>query len=740
MDLSFTTVNSRYTFGRFDRVTVDGMAFRLHMETEVGVVMTQDDDTGCSRQFSHQEISRQGSLSRIRVERNYFHPEAARKRQLAHGVSLSTLSGRPLRRFVRKDAYCQAAIDMHREKLMQFTDASIGASLDMLVGRAVQLASTHIPAGAMNVLPSENMGSRPSPRTLRRWLTERNELSLIGHLDNMDRRGWRGTRLDSEAAAIMHEEVQRYLSRDKPTIQQIYERVALAIHARNEQYTDEKDHLGVPSRETVRRSIRALDPFRVEIAREGEAAARKKFRPVLNGINVTRPLERVEIDEWTVDVSTLLESTNIYGMLSDDEKRQLGLYIKGDEKDPRYKDKAKRRDRWTLTAAICCATRCIVGMVLSRSANSEAAVQLLQMITTNKGAWEDAVGALTPWDMHGTPELIVFDGGSAFKSMRFRMAAEDLGVMWEMAMNGVPENRGTIERVFGNFRSDFAPRLSGHTFSSIMEKGDADPEKRAALTLDDFTFALLRWVIDIYHNTPHHGLGGETPVKAWRRLSKLHGVTPPPDAEMMRLCFGQQREYRLDKTGITILGVRYQSEATQEHFRRENPEKVSVRWHPKDIGVISVKRGKTWYEVPALDPALQCVAAQTWLTAVRHVRDAHPKSNRLDNVAVRDAIAAIKARNESAMAAAGLNLEDWSEKRCAKEEKTLLAGIDFVERKELRQAKDGLGMEIPASSELTVAVEKTSAPVTPGKPAKRATKGREVTCTLPNFSMTIEED
>jgi len=455
---------------------------------------------------------------------------------------------------------------------------------------------------------------------------------------------------------------------------------------------------------------------------------------------VTRPLERVEIDEWTVDVSTLLESKNIYGMLSDDEKRQLGLYIKGDDKDPRYKVKAKAKDRWTLTAAICCATRCIVGMVLSRSANSEAAVQLLQMITTNKGAWADAVGALTPWDMHGTPELIVFDGGSAFKSMRFRMAAEDLGVMWEMAMNGVPENRGTIERAFGSFRSDFAPRLSGHTFSSIMEKGDADPEKRAALTLDDFTFALLRWVIDIYHNTPHHGLGGETPVKAWRRLSKLHGVTPPPDAEMMRLCFGQEREYRLDKTGITILGVRYQSEAAQQHFRHEEPEKVSVRWHPKDIGAISVKRGKTWYEVPALDPSLQGVAAQTWLTAVRHVRDANPKSNRLDNVAVRDAITAIKARNEAAMAAAGLNLEDWSEKRCAKEEKKLLAGIEFVERKELRQAKDGLGMEIPASSELTVAAEKPSTPEAPAKPAKRAAKGRGVTPTSTKSNMTIEED
>ncbi|NBZ89513.1 DNA-binding domain-containing protein [Stagnihabitans tardus] len=413
MDLSFSNENTRYAFGRFDRVTVDGMAFRLHMEMEVGVVMTQDDDTGFSKQFSHQDLSRLGSLGRIRVERNYFNPAAARKRQLAHGVSLSALSERPLRRFVCKDAYCQAAIDMHREKLMNFTDASIKASTDMLVGRAAQLASKHAPSGAMHILPSENMGEAPSPRTLRRWLAERNDLNLVGHLDNMDRRGWRGTRLDPEVACIMHREVQGYLSRDKPTIQHIYENVQLAIRERNEQHPEE-DQLSVPSRETVRRAIRALDPFRVEVARNGEAAARKRFRPVLNGLGVTRPLERVEIDEWTVDASTLLESTNIYGMLTDDEKRQLGLYIKGDEKDPNYKAKVKRRDRWTLTAAICCATRCIVGMVLSRSANSEAAVQLLQMITTNKGAWADAVGALTPWDMHGTPELIVFDGGSAF--------------------------------------------------------------------------------------------------------------------------------------------------------------------------------------------------------------------------------------------------------------------------------------------------------------------------------------
>ncbi|MCW3784328.1 Mu transposase C-terminal domain-containing protein [Defluviimonas salinarum] len=734
MDLSFSFENARYAFGKADRVTVEGIPYRVHVETEVGVVFTRDDTTALSAQFSHADLARLGSLGRIRVERDYFDREAARKRQLKSHVSTSALIGRPMRRLTKKDAYCQAALELHHEKLMGLTDTSIAANTQLLVGRVMALASDRMPAGKMKVLKSENLGKPPSPRTLRRWLAERDEFGLVGHLDAMAQRGNRRAQYSPEAVALMRSKVRGYLSRDRPTIKQIHEDVQIAFIERNEERAKKGlTPFNIPSRETVRRLVRDLDPYQVELARNGEAAARKKFRPVLNGISVTRPLERVEIDEWTVDVATLLESTEIYGMLTDDEKRSIGLYIDGDEKTaPKDKPKVKRKDRWTLTAAICCATRCIVGLVLSRKPNAEAAVQVLQMITTNKGAWADAVGALTPWDMHGTPELIVFDGGPAFKSLRFRTAAEDLGIMWEMAMNGVPENRGTIERVLRTFSTDFAPRLSGHTFSSIMEKGDADPEKRAALTLDDFTFALLRWVVDIYHNTPHRGLGGETPVKAWRRLSKHHGVTPPPDSEMMRLCFGQQREYRLDKTGISILGVRYQSDALQAVMRRKAPKKVDVRWHPKDIGAISVRLDKDWYEVSSLDATLGGVSAQTWLTGVRQVRDSSPKSNRLDNIAVREAIKAIAARNQAAMGKAKLNLEDWSDERFEREERELLAGIEFYERKAPTKAAGQLGHDIPTVEDLT------GEPMAGGVGAKATSTSKAKATRKP--TITIEED
>lgn len=704
MDLSFSTANARYAFGDTDRVLIDNLPLSVSLETEVGYVLRRDDATGLCQQFSHEELARFGQEGRIRVERDYFDPLAASKRLACSETSISALTGRPVRRLTKRDLYCQVALEMHAERLMNFTDASIKANKAALIERVSDRAPEDAPEPDRNgkILKSENFSKPPAPRTLRRWLAALNKFGLMGHLDKMADRGNRRSGLTAAESSLMMAIARKYMSRDQPTIKELFEEMRLEFEAKNKELEEAGQRaMKIPSRETFRRAVRSLDPFQVELKRKGIDAARKKFRPVSTGLKVTRPIERVEIDEWTVDAQTLLESTEIYGLFTEEEKKDMGIHFDEYEDPKTGKIKRPKAARWTLTAAICCATRCIVGMVLSRAPNSEAAVQLLQMIVTNKGAWSDAVGSHTPWDMHGTPELIVFDGGSAFKSLRFRMAAEDLGIAWEMAMNGVPENRGTIERFFGTCSSDLASRLCGHTFRGIVQKGDADPEKRAALTLDDLTFALIRWVVEIYHNTPHGGLDDETPVQAWRRLNKEYGVTPPPDSEMMRLCFGHEREYRLDKTGITVLGVRYQSEVIQHHLRRSDVKPVKVRWHPKDIGAISVKIGEGWYSVPATDTSLKGVAAQTWLTAVRHVRSGAPKSNRLNNVAVREAILAIKDRNEKAMARAGLNLEDWSEDRFLREEKNLLAGVQFYEPAAPTKSKGALGQELPPEDDVS---------------------------------------
>ncbi|MCU9848969.1 hypothetical protein OEZ60_13245 [Defluviimonas sp. WL0024] len=166
MDLSFSFENARYAFGKADRVTVEGIPYRVHVETEVGVVFTRDDTTALSAQFSHADLARLGSLGRIRVERDYFDREAARKRQLKSHVSTSALIGRPMRRLTKKDAYCQAALELHHEKLMGFTDTSIAANTQLLVGRVFLRGAL-----SKNVTREGRPGARKAFGMLYSWLS-----------------------------------------------------------------------------------------------------------------------------------------------------------------------------------------------------------------------------------------------------------------------------------------------------------------------------------------------------------------------------------------------------------------------------------------------------------------------------------------------------------------------------------------------------------------------------------------
>lgn len=73
--------------------------------------------------------------------------------------------------------------------------------------------------------------------------------------------------------------------------------------------------------------------------------------------------------------------------------------------------------------------------------------------------------------------------------------------------------RGMIERLFRTAIMSLFSHLSGRVFSNVFERGDHPSEERACLTTEQLGYAIVRWVVDIYHNTPHEGLGGLTPLQ-----------------------------------------------------------------------------------------------------------------------------------------------------------------------------------------------------------------------------------
>lgn len=82
--------------------------------------------------------------------------------------------------------------------------------------------------------------------------------------------------------------------------------------------------------------------------------------------------------------------------------------------------------------------------------------------------------------------------------------------------------------MFGTFATKLIPRLSGRTFSNTVERGDYDSVARAALNPEEFCSVLVRYIVDVYHRSPHSGLDGETPLDCWNRLVEKFGVQPPP--------------------------------------------------------------------------------------------------------------------------------------------------------------------------------------------------------------------
>ncbi|WP_411353091.1 Mu transposase C-terminal domain-containing protein (plasmid) [Leisingera aquaemixtae] len=684
MELSFDFNNTRVAIGVFDRVTINEVSYKHLSANEVGVTLQMADGTGRAIQFSHQEMSRLASVGRIRVEPNYYHPDKAVRQLQPSTALLSALPPKLHARVAKRSAYVEAFFEMEREGKINRTDAAIEANMELLSGKAMKFAGNLNPLAEDEQGASTDLRIAPSTRTLRKWVKAAELDGETGFLDAVHLRGNRNRLLGPEEVGLLMKKVRGYLDRERPTIKAIHEEVQKAFEERNTERQEQGlPGLKVPSRETTRRAIRTLDPFAVIAARFGTAAARKRFKPVLSGLDLTRPLQRVEMDEWDIDLMTLMHSSGLIDLFTEEERFQLGL------------DKTSKR--WTLTVAICCTTRCIVGLVISPKPKARAAVQTLQMVVSNKGQWADAVGALSHWDMHGTPELVVTDCGAAFKSQAFRFACADLGITKELAIAGCPEVRGTIERVFNTIALSLLPRLSGRTFSDVVSKGDAKPEDRAALTLDDLVFVLVRWIVDIYHNTEHRGLGGDTPAARWRCLSKEWGVRPSPDMRRSRLVFGRRMTRVLSKEGLTVLGVRYHSERLADWMLRMDKCEVDLRWHPKDIGAIEVRLGSDWFTIPAIDHELDGVPAPIWLSATRDVRARNPKASRISTDVIRKAIKAISERNADAMALAGLVVEDWSPERIQREEKRLFRGVKFGEAKALQQTAGGLGRAFPGA-------------------------------------------
>ncbi len=161
----------------------------------------------------------------------------------------------------------------------------------------------------------------------------------------------------------------------------------------------------------------------------------------------------------------------------------------------------------------------------------------------------------------GIPLRLYVDNGSAYRSHHVSLVCARLGITLIHARPYQPQGKGKQERFFRTVRMQLLPTLGETDLGS----------------LDALNRRLWAWIEGEYHQSPHKGLDGATPLDAWAMHSgDVRAAGPELDLREMFLLEAKRR-VRADRT-VSLDGVVYEVDASVVG------EKVTLRFDPARRG------------------------------------------------------------------------------------------------------------------------------------------------------------
>jgi len=580
----------RWKFGRHDRIRIDAETFvpidrrqgRHLLRAVVGDVLQDRYVTKTDEDFTALFRSR-----RIRVDESWFSKAANLLKLRADDSDLSDLAEAELRTIAWKTEWCvrftaltadlgaawrptmtpedlAAFIENHRETIHDWYRRTFSESRPL--GRNFGPAKERKPY------------DYPSASTLYDWLLRWRDQDYKEEAFKPQYKAKCGNRnqISPTVRAVIEDGVLAFAGSNRPTMSDVCERIEGQLWTMN-QDLPRAEHITV-SRSAIRRRIKKLDPFLVAVGRNGKDKALRRFTPVGRGLQVTRPLERIEMDDWEMDLQVLLQRTRAW--------RQA----------PAAARKMVPRVRCTVTVGIDCFTRTIVAFGMSPFAPSQdgsrAALRTMLVDKAPMAKWADCK---RDWPMGGRPEALATDAGPAFAG-NFLVTLRRAGIAY-IAPDMDPRGRGTIEAFFRYFKR-VCRFFTGQTFANVVEKGDYNSEAFASLTFEEIYKAAILFIVDEYHNRGHRGLSGGTPYARWERC--VAEQRPPLSEEALIIAFGMRGKATLDKNGVTFLRLSYHSLELGALHRKLGEAKVKIVVDRENLGRILVQIPKDLVGAPGL--------------------------------------------------------------------------------------------------------------------------------------------
>lgn len=293
---------------------------------------------------------------------------------------------------------------------------------------------------------------------------------------------------------VLHPDVERviaekidsyYLQRERPTVTALHERIAVACREQS---------LRPPTRATVAKRVKNYETRVAQRRRIGSKKAKYLFEAMPGHVQVSAPLERVEIDHTPMDVVA--------------------------RSDDPYCDYVGRP--W-LTIAIDVHTRCILGIHIGFEPPSILSVALCLTHAVLPKVPAEEFGVPLDWPMHGLPREIVVDNGKDFVSKAFKRGCDEHGIVLSYRPAGSPHYGGSIERLIGTMVGQ-CHLLPGTTKNSVKAKGEYDSAKHAALTLRQARTWFVEQLLGRYHVKDHRMIR-VPPAEMWKRTMEGDDAT-----------------------------------------------------------------------------------------------------------------------------------------------------------------------------------------------------------------------
>lgn len=651
----------RQRLGTTDAVTIAGVPYRVTGHTAEGYVL-QNTVTGLFEDFDHPRLTALSQAGRLEISVDHHGAVSARTRLKAGCGSLAALPSRHQRIVAWKTEWITEFLKWEERRRAEYLNgptryrkraslrgrAAMERALDeidkTISARADARSRPLAEDGTLKKPRKLRCGSPavgyngPSLRQFRVWLKQYEEAKNNPYIlrPKTARCGNRRPRYAPEVERLLQEYAARFASEEKPSRAKCHRELRVALAALNEdRRVQGLPPYAVPSDRTLCRRIAALDMFLVEAKRLGPDRAMRKHRPLVGQAEAIRPGQRVEMDEWKIDLFHILSQTDLFRDLSEEQRAAL------------------RKRRWFLCVAVDVATRCILGLRVDHTASVRNALATLEMIVSDKRSLAAAAGAASPWHhMMLRPETVITDGGASFLAEVFHIAVLALGGAHDIPPAGMPHLRGTIERLFRTLGSQLVSFFTGQSFSSKHVRGDYPAMERASVTIEEFVLAVVRYAVDIYHQTPHEGLGGETPFNAWTRLTDLYGVIPVPGRNERRAIFGLRIDRTLGRHGVRFMGLDYRSDLLRDLYLKRGGVPLAIRVDPQDIGAISVEVDGLWHEVRAATSGFDGLSLSAHQALCGELRKRFADQAKLSEPVVFEAVKALRDQASAAKDAA----------------------------------------------------------------------------------------